>query len=62
MQGYPELCADAVAMMLEIIGRGLQAVVNMESMHLPWPPLGASQEQGRGISAAAEGYGKGQSR
>jgi hypothetical protein len=46
-QRHVQLLAQVTAMRFKSIGRVLQAVVDVHRPHLPWPPLGTRQQQGR---------------
>jgi hypothetical protein len=54
MQRYSEARTDCLAMPREIIGRGLQAMMNMDCVHIAGPSAGGGQQQGRGIGTATE--------
>src|ERR1035437_2333507 len=53
-QRYLELFAKSLAMVLKVIGRSLQSMMNVQCMNLAWPFLRARQQQGGGVCAATE--------
>lgn len=53
-QWHAKLCTKSLAMPLEIIGRSLQTMVNVNRMNLTRPFFSAGQQQRGGISAATE--------
>jgi hypothetical protein len=57
-QRYLELFAKSLAMVLKVISRSLQSMMNVQCMNLVWPFLRARQQQGGGVCAATESYGE----
>jgi len=55
-QRYLELFAKSLAMVLKVISRSLQSMMNVQCMNLPWPFLRARQQQGGGVCAATESH------
>jgi hypothetical protein len=55
MQRHRQSSAQRPAHARKIIGGRLKPMVNVKRLNLAWPALRRSQQQGRGISAAAIG-------
>jgi hypothetical protein len=61
-QGHMQLMTCLLAMLCKMIGSLLQAVMNVDGPHLPWPLLNTGQQQGCGVGTTAESDGEGQGR
>ena len=61
-QGHLPLVAQLLAMLCKLVSSLLQAMVNVNSPHLPRPFLDTSQKQGGGIGTATERNGDRQGR
>ena len=57
-QRHPQRQTQCLAMRLETIGSGLQAVVDVHRPHLSWPATGTGHEQRCGVGTATQSDGK----
>ena len=58
-QGHLPACAQGLAMLGKVVGRCLQAVVDVHRPDLPRPALGASDQHGAGVGPTAQGHHQG---